>query len=158
MRKLLVASLLVVSCLASAAGPEDVERLLDFSLTTAGLSELVAAGKFDQIDPERLLILNGTVASTLVFDENPETYLALVELVDARWDGPASISVHRVYVLLEGPAFAPRLPARVPAEAGPDLIAPNRQLLVIARFEGVADDLRDPYLPPVPVVLAIAIR
>ena len=155
MRRMLIASLLVVSCFASAAGPEDFDHLFDFSLSTARLSELVTTGRGDWIDPDRLLILSGTVASTLVFDERPDTYLGLVELVDARWNETTSISVYRVYVLLEGPLHAHRLS---PAEPGPDLITANQQLLVVARFEGVADDLRDPDLPPVPVVVAIAVR
>jgi hypothetical protein len=155
MKRAILALLLVVGTVAFAGPAEDFSGLIDFTISTAELVEFVRNGQYDRIDPEKLLILQGSVASTLVMDATVETYQALVELVASRWVGLESIDVFRVYVLLEGPEFSDRVVERLPRDPGPEIILTNSELLVIAEFIGVTDDDDGSV---VPVVTAIAVR
>ncbi len=155
MRRAILALLLVVGAVAFAAPADDFSSVIDFSISTAELVQLVQAGQDDRIDPGKLLILQGSVASTLVLDPTVETYQALVELVASRWVGLEKIQVYRVYVLLEGPEFSNRVVERLPRDPGPEIILANSELLVIGAFIGVADDDDGSVIP---VVTAIAVR
>ncbi|MCK4516720.1 MAG: hypothetical protein KAU31_15775, partial [Spirochaetaceae bacterium] len=68
MRRAILALLLVVGAVAFAAPADNFSSVIDFSISTAELVQLVRAGQDDRIDPEKLLILQGSVASTLVLD------------------------------------------------------------------------------------------
>ena len=155
MRRAILALLLVIGAVAFAAPPEDFSSLIDFSISTADLVEIVQTGQYDRLDPTKYLVLQGSVASTAVYDPNIDTYYALVELVASEWAGLDRINVHRVYVLLEGPDFSDRVVERLPRDPGPEIILTNSELLVIGTFVGEADG-DDGSI--VPVVSAIAIR
>ena len=155
MRRAILALLLVVGTVAIAAPIDDFSSVIDFSISTAELVELIRAGQYDRLDSERLLVLQGSVASTLVLDPTAETYQALVELVASQWVGLDSIEVYRVYVLLEGPEFSNRVVERLPRDPGPEIILTNSELLVIAAFIGVTDGDDGSVIP---VVTAIVIR
>jgi hypothetical protein len=128
--------------------------VIDFSISTADLVGLVRAERYDQI-PELNLILQGSVASTMLLDPAEESYQAIVELVSSEWNGLESISVYRVYVLLAGPEFAGRVVERLPRDPGEEIIQINSELLVIGQFIGVADA---PDGSALPVVQAVALR
>ena len=155
MRRAILVLLLAVGAVAFAAPAEDFSGVVDFAISTAELVELVRTEEFDRIDPDKLLILQGSVASTLVLDPTLETYQALVELVASRWVGLERIEVYRVYVLLEGPDFSNRVVERLPRNPGPEIILTNSELLVVAEFIGVTDGDDGSVIP---VVTAIAIR
>lgn len=143
-----------VSAQSAAPQPGDLSSVIDFSISTADLVELVRAEQYDQI-PLLNLVLQGSVASTTLLDPNEESYQAVVELVQSRWNGLESISVYRVYVLLVGPQFAGRVVERLPRDPGDEIIQTNSELLVIGQFVGVADA---PDGSALPVVQAVAIR
>ncbi|MBU8913077.1 MAG: hypothetical protein KOO61_03575 [Spirochaetales bacterium] len=155
MRRAILALLLVVGAVAFAAPAEDFSSVIDFSISTADLVQLIQTEQYDRIDSEKLLILQGSVASTLVLDPTVETYQALVELVASRWVGLESIEVYRVYVLLEGSDFSNRVVERLPRDPGPEIILTNSELLVVAAFVGVADGADG---SAIPVVTAIDLR
>ena len=147
--------LLIVGAVAFAAPPVDFSSIVDFSVSTADLVQLTRSERYDEIDPDRYLILQGSVASTLVLDPAVETYQALVELVASEWTSLANIDVYKVYVLLEGPEFSNRVVDPLPRAPGPEIIQTNSQLLVVGVFIGVADDADGSVIP---VVAAAAIR
>lgn len=155
MRRAILALFLAVGTVAFAAPPEDFTRVVDFSLSTKELVELVRTEDFARIDPERYLILQGSVASTTVLDPSVETYQALVELVASEWVGLTDIEVYRVYVLLNGPEFSTRVVERMPRSPGPEIILANSELLVVGQYVGAAEG-DDGTL--IPVVAAIALR
>ncbi len=155
MRRAILALLLVVGAVAFAAPADDFSSVIDFSISTAELVELVQAGQDDRIDPKKLLILQGSVASTLVLDPTVETYQALVELVASQWVGLEDIEVYRVYVLLEGPEFSNRVVDRLPRDPGPEIILTNSEIIVVAAFIGVAEGDDG---SAIPVVTAVAVR
>ncbi len=143
-----------VSAQSAVPQPGDLSSVIDFSISTADLVELVRTEQYDRI-PALNLILQGSVASTTLLDPNEETYQAVVELVSSEWNGLESISVYRVYVLLVGPDFADRVVERLPRNPGDEIIQTNTELLVIGQFLGVADA---PDGSVIPVVQAVAVR
>jgi hypothetical protein len=155
MRRAILAVLLVIGTAAFAAPPVAFSSVVDFSISTAELVAMARSEQYDRIDPDKYLILQGSVASALVLDPNVETYQALVELVASEWHGLENIEVYKVYVLLEGPEFSNRVVERLPRDPGPEIILTNSELLVVAEFLGVTDDVDGSV---VPVVTAVSIR
>lgn len=156
MRKLIAIPILfALSSGLSAVNPDEFERIINFADTLSTVSEHVRRQDFERIDVDRYLILEGTVASILVFDPDPDTFQAVIELVASNWVGLERIEVHRVYVLAEGPEYARRLPDPVPSSPAPDVIRANQRLLVVGPFIGTAvlDGEHE-----VAVVQAIAVR
>ncbi|MFP4113114.1 MAG: hypothetical protein ACOC1I_01480 [Spirochaetota bacterium] len=139
----------------SPVTPDQFERVINFADSIQTLSELVQEQRFDEIDLSRYFILKGTVASTQVYSPDPETFQAMIELVSSRWVGLEEIEVHRIFILVDDPSYAPRLPERLPRDPGPQIIRPNQELLVIGPFEGYGE-LEPDVL--VPVVRAVRIR
>ncbi len=137
-----------------ARSPEQLEDTIDFETSLETIAETVRTGQLEQIDPERYFMLTGSVASIIVFDPNPESFQAVVELVAGGWDGLDSISVSRVYVLLQGPEFAERVPERPRPGAEPGTIEVHERILVIGPFVGTAQ-LQDEELG---VIQAVRIR
>ncbi|MFW5683218.1 MAG: hypothetical protein ACOCY8_06970 [Spirochaetota bacterium] len=134
---------------------QDLERVVNFDASIASLAELVRDQAYDQIDANRFFVLEGAVASTQIFDPNPETFQAVIELVESAWIGLEEIEVHHIYVLVEGPAYAARLPERLPRDPGPEIIRTNQELLVIGPFIGTA--MLDA-TTEVAVIQAVAVR
>ncbi len=139
----------------SAATPEEFDSVVDFSTTLKDLSQQVQSDGGASVDPNRYLILEGTVASIMIADPNPDSYVAVVELVRGEWIGLEQINLFRVYVIMEGPTFAERLPLRMPRDPGPEIITTNSKLMVIGQFQGVDEGAGG---EAVPVVRAAFVR
>lgn len=155
MRKVIPILFLVVAALAPAATPEEFNQIINFEDSIETLAELVRSQQYDQIDVERYFILEGAVASTQIFNPDPETFQAVIELVSSRWIGLEEIEVYHVYVLVEGPEYAVRLPQRLPRDPGPEIIQAQQRLVVVGPFIGTA--MLNETLE-VPVVQAVALR
>lgn len=155
MRKLIPILLLAIATVASAATPEEFEQVINFDDSIETLAELVRTQQYDQIDVNRFFILQGSVASTQVYSADPSNYQAVIELVSSRWIGLERIQVYHVYVFVDDPKYAPRLPERMPRDPGPEVIQTNQQLLVVGPFIGTY--MLDETLE-IPVVQAVAIR
>ena len=155
MRKLIPVLLLIVAAAAPGATPEEFDRIVNFTDSIETLSTLVRTQRYDEIDVTRYYILEGAVVSTQVFDPNPETFQAVVELVSSRWVGLEEIEVYHIYVLVEGPEYASRLPQQLPRDPGPEIIQRNQRLVVAGPFIGTAmlDSEHE-----VPVVQAVGLR
>ena len=155
MKRLAVVLMLTVPLLAFGAGPDDFQATIDFDMSLSRLYKLVQDGAYDLIDPDRYMILQGSVASTTVLDSNEETYRSQLEIVGGEWVGLESISIYRVYVLLAGPEFAARVPDRPPRNPGPEVILTNSVVMVVGRFIDVREE-EDGSVSP--VIEAIAVR
>ena len=155
MKRVAVVLMLTVPLLVIGAGPDDFQATIDFDMSLSRLYKLVQDDAYDLIDPDRYMILQGSVASTAVLDPNEETYQSLLEIVDGEWVGLESITIYRVYVLLVGPEFAARVPDRPPRDPGPEVILTNSTVMVVGQFIGVLDE-EDGSVSP--VIEAIAIR
>ena len=155
MRKLIPILLLAGTALASAATPEQFEQIINFDDSIETLARLVSDQEYDRIDVDRYFILEGSVASTQVFNPDPQAFQAVIELVSSRWIGLERIEVYHAYVLVQGPEYAARLPERLPRDPGPEIIQTNQRLVVVGPFIGTAMLDAD---VEVPVVEAVALR
>jgi len=155
MKRAVLAGIVLLVSVSAFAQTVDIHSVIDFSMSTKTLVETVRDQRYDLIDPTRYYILTGSVASTLVLDPNPDTYLALIELVDGEWIGLDRIEVYRMYVILEGAQFSNRVLDRLPRDPGPEVIQANSTLLLIAQYRGEAE-WEDGSI--IPMVTAIEIR
>lgn len=155
MKRVILPGLVLLLAASAFAQTPEIESVIDFSMSTRDLVEIIRDQQYERIDPTKAYILSGSVASTLVLDSNPETYLALIELVDGEWIGLDSIEVYRMYVVLEGSRFSNRVLDRVPRDPGPEVILTNSKLLMIAQFRGEAEWEDGSFIP---MVTALAIR
>jgi hypothetical protein len=121
-----------------ARTPEQLNDTIDFETSIGTIAAAVRSGDVAELELERYLMVEGSVAAVIVFDPAPETFQAVVELVSAEWEGLDSIAVDRVYVFLQGPGFADRISQRPSAVAGSEVIQINQDLLVIGPFVGTA--------------------
>lgn len=146
LRILLVAAVfaaLVTTALFAQRAPEPVtpdefRRVINFDDSIATLARLVRDQAFDRIDVTRYYVLEGSVASTQIFDPNPDTFQAVVELVASEWIGLEEIEVYHIFVLVEGPDFAARFPERLPRDPGPEVVQTNQRIMVVGPFIGTA--------------------
>ncbi|MFW5738303.1 MAG: hypothetical protein ACOCVO_00115 [bacterium] len=136
----LVAALLTLVAIPgiSQITPQEFESVINFEDSIESLATLVNTGAYDQIDADRYHVLDGVVASTQIFDPDPESFQAVIELVSSRWIGLERIEAYHIYVLVEGPEYAVRIPERMPRDPGPEVIQTNQELLVIGPFIGTA--------------------
>ena len=155
MRKVIAILLLAVSVPVLADTIGDLEAVIDLEMTTARLANLTSAEAYDQIPIDRFFILQGSVASTVIYDPNPDTFQAVIELVDGKWVELQSIDIYRVYLLVEGPEYADRIFDRLPRDPGPEVIQTNQDLLVVGYLYGYSDAEDGSVLP---VVQAVMVR
>ena len=154
---ILVFTLLMISPVG-AITPEEFRSVVNVEVSLQELAILVRDQRFDEIDIDRFYILQGSVASTQVYNPDPEAFEAVIELVDSQWIELDRIERFRVYVLVTDPSFAARLPERLPRDPGPEIIRTNQELLVIGSFFNVVPDLTNPGDELYPIVEAIVIR
>jgi hypothetical protein len=133
---------------------EDFNRVVDFDISIRELA-LAAAEENMEALPDKLVIIDGTVASRLLIDGNPETYVGQLELVGGEWIGVEDVVTYRCYLLLEGPRFANAIPARRSRTKNPAEIEMNTRIMVVGEFLGLFDL---PNGTTVPVLNAVYIR
>lgn len=121
-----------------------------FSVTLDDLDDIVRGER--PFDPEKFVIVEGTVESVMELDGNEESYLVFVELVKGRWIGLEEIGVTKCYVRFAGPEFSGLLSSRPIGDGS--TVSLNSRVLVVGNL-GVleAEDGS-----PIPVVIAIYAR
>lgn len=161
-------SYLVVACLllvAVATIPAQEESPLlqpDIFLESVDLGTSLASLNAAIDDPAKLqelagrvLILDGVVASILLYSDDPADYYAEVELVGGSWDGVRSVRMYRSYLVFTDERFSGRLAERPPREPDPELIVRNDHVIVAARLIDLTEDDTGSI---VPLLLAYEIR
>lgn len=156
----IVASLLfLIVSPVGAVTPEEFASVVNFDGSIEQLSSLVRSGREAEIDLERFYILEGAVASTIVFSADPATFQAVIELVESRWVDLRTVEMYRIYVVVTDPSFAARLPERLPRDPGPEVIRANQELLVVGSYVGTSPPLESgDSAEQIPVIQAVAIR
>ena len=157
-KKWLVASIIILFTV-SATGAfgqllEQFDRTVDFSVTMRELTDAVDSGNLASL-VDRVLIIDGTVASRDVYDSSPDTYLGLLELIGGEWMGVEDVVMYRCYVFLQGPQFVNAIPARRSRTKHPDEIDLNTRVLIAAELVDIQE------IAPgevVPILLAYYVR
>lgn len=117
---------------------EDFNDVVDFDINIGSLARAAAAEDREAL-PDRLVIIDGAVASRLVIDGNPDTYMGQIELVGGEWLGVEEVVTYRCFLLLEGPKFANAIPARRTRTKNPEEIEVNSRIMVVAEYMGLFD-------------------
>ncbi len=120
-----------------AANQDAFDANVDFSMNIREIDTLVSQNQEKKIDPNKYLILNGTVESIDIIQGDEANFVALVELVSGEWVGLEKVTLYQVFVVLSGPEFYRRIPAQPPQNPGPDIIKKDDQLLVVGKFADV---------------------
>ena len=156
MPKKLLAAVLLASIPLYIFGQsvEDFNRVVDFDISIRELA-LAAAVEDREALPDRLVIIDGTVASRLVINSNAEEYIGQLELVGGEWIGVEDVVTYRCYLLLQGPRFANAIPARRSRTKHPEEIEANTRVLIVGEYLGLFD-LPDGTI--VPVLNAVYLR
>lgn len=138
-KKLLTAVLFVsIPLFIFGQSIEDFNRVVDFGTTIRELSIAAAAGDTEAL-PDRLVIIDGSVASRLVIDGHAASYVGQIELVGGEWIGVEDVVTYRCYLLLKGPQFSHAIPARRSRTKHPDEIDLNSRILVVGKLLGIFD-------------------
>lgn len=117
---------------------EEFNDVVDFDITIRELATAAAAEDREAL-PDRLVIIDGSVASRLVIDGNRDTYMGQIELVGGEWIGVEDVVTYRCFLLLEGPRFANAIPARRTRTPHPDEIPLNTRIMVVGEYLGLFD-------------------
>jgi hypothetical protein len=131
---LLSLCLLLPAAAVPAISKNDLDRIIDFSVTVKTLERLDPATARDFRLDERFLLLDGTVNTVEVLDPEESRYQVIVELVSGEWIGLEEVRSYRCLVLFSGPEYARVFPRRAPRDAGPRVITPNDRVLMVARL------------------------
>jgi hypothetical protein len=135
--------------------PEQFLQAVDLESSIASINDAIADPEALEELAGRVLVLDGVVASILLYSDDPADYYAEVELVSGRWDGVREVVMNRAYVVLADGRFAGRLAERAPREPDPDLVLRNDHILIAARLIDLTEDDMGEI---VPLLLAYEIR
>lgn len=136
-----------------SADRQDFDAIVDMDMSLASLARTISADPSFRSDD--ILLLDGAVNSFFVFDRNPETFYAELELVAGTWDSLSELNVHRALFIIEAPEFAPRFPERLPRNPGPEIIQNNQNVLIVCSLLDVVADQNG---EPLAVLIAHYIR
>jgi hypothetical protein len=119
---------------------EDFQAVVNFSLTLERL-DAAAQRRIPLWQDDRLVILDGTVASVVVVDSNQESFLAELELVRGKWRGLDEVVMYRSIVQLRGQEFASLFSrSRRSRRPNPNALSPNTAVVVVGTVTGLRED------------------
>jgi hypothetical protein len=124
----------------NAIEKESFDKTVDFSLNLKQISTLVLDPNFNLDKYERFVIFDGSVSSITIIDPAPESFVAEIEIVGGEWKGLEQVVLYRVFVYVQGPEFAKRLPERRPRDPDPNHINLNEHALVAGQIADVYTD------------------
>ncbi len=119
--------------------PEEFASLVDFGTSLEELNAAIETGRLDEYQ-DRIIVVDGTVASAMVYSPDPNDFYAEVELVGGRWIGLDAVDINRAYIVMMGPEFAERVPERPPREPVPGQIVRNSEIIVAGTIYDVTPD------------------
>lgn len=147
-------TLLLATTAVSGVEREDFDEVVAFEQSLKTLSMSVRRGE-NPVPDDRLLLLDGVVATVEVINAEEATFEAQLELVSGEWRGLEEVVMYSVYVTVRGPEFASRIPVRRRGPLPPDAVTANTAVVVVGRYTGATVDEEG---IPVPVIEAFHIR
>lgn len=138
---LLFLSILLVSLVPLFPGPGDsFDKAVDFSLDLKRISALVKDPAFKVSRVSRSVIFDGSVAAITILEPDPGSFTAELEVIGGEWSSLDTVSLHRVYVYVQGPDFARRFPGKGPSPGRENLIGLNNHVLVVGEIVDIYAD------------------
>ncbi len=116
---------------------QTVERALDIRTSLMDVAQSLENPAFRAGRDGRLMLLDGTVASISIQNQDADSFEAVVELAVGTWQESEQIRLYNAFFLFSGSQMA----AHFSRDASPDVaIQTGDQLLVIARPLGTTSD------------------
>lgn len=127
-----------------AATPEELEEVVNLDVSLAVLDQAVQRGRAAILEDERFFVVEAIV-STIAFvnadPENPEDFVAEIEIVSGEWRSVRQVVAYRAIARVTGPEFAARIPTRPSRNPPPGVIEANSQVLVVGTIREVRGDV-----------------
>lgn len=128
--------ILVFAALPGAAQTiEELEQVLDYTVTIKSLSEGVEQGIYE-LDA-KFVVLDGTYSE--FFDADPETGTVIVEVATGEWQGLETVESYHCLIRFIGPEYVELFPARVTRDTREDAIIKGARMLIVAYPLGVVE-------------------
>lgn len=127
-------ALLLVASFAQAISRADFDGVVDFSVTLKTLA--AAADGQATLPPNKMFILDGTVADVIFIDKEQASFGVRVELLSGEWIGLDDVESYTCYVTFSGSQFFRVFPSRTPEGSATDVVLLNSRVLVVARAVG----------------------
>ncbi len=143
----LLAALLLALFLSFAGGtvwaatPEDLEDVVNLDVSLAVLDQAVQRGRAAILEDDRYFILEAIVSTIVIVNEDPENFVAEIEIVSGEWRSVRQVVAYRAIARVTGPEFAARIPSRPSRNPPPGLIEANSQVLVVGTIREVRGDV-----------------
>lgn len=128
-------ALLLSSVPLRALSLEDLNAVLDFTVTIKSLNKALEAGNYDA--PRKFFALTGSYIDLLQADKESGT--VIIELATGEWEGLEEVRSYRCLIRFQGPDYPTLFPARTPRRPDPALVLKHSRLLVIAFPVGVVE-------------------
>jgi hypothetical protein len=117
------------------------DEVVDFDMSIEQLAVQAHRSPDALMANDAVFVVDGVVSTVNVLDPNPESFRAEVDLVAGEWRGLRNVVMYKARVLIEGEAFAPRIPGRRRGQEPPaGFIERNGRVLVVGSVTSVADD------------------
>lgn len=109
MKKLICAAMLLGVSVAMLAANDysQLQQYLDPDTTLEDIVRRLENPEYDPAAENRLLLLDGTIASITIQEDSAEYFEAVVELAAGSWSDEETIELYRSYVVFPGIEFAP---------------------------------------------------
>lgn len=136
---LIILVFLTVSLAAQERNESGFSEIVDFSVTMEDIKGYYSQGQErDRALTDKIVILDGAVSSIRILDENPETFLAELIIVNGEWHGTEEVEMYSCVLRLSGEEYAGRIPdrRRRSGEQPDDLIETNARIIVVGRIIG----------------------
>lgn len=134
--------------------PEEFDQFINFNTTLEDLNLAIAENRLEEY-LDRVIIFEGTVASAIVYNDDPADYYAELELITGQWEGLTAVEINRAYVILAGAYFAGRVQERAPRVVEPQHIIKNMKITIAGIVHSIAADEMG---NPIPLLLAYDVR
>ena len=117
------------------------DELVDFRMSLQELAVQAHRAPDVLLENEAVFILDGVVSAVNVVDPAEQSFRATIDLVTAEWRDLRSVVMYKGRVVIEGEAFAARIPSRRRRqEPREGFIERNDRVMVVGTVTSVTDD------------------
>ena len=120
-----------------SADIDDFAGIVDFAVSLKQLSENLQMDASSKIDPEKFVILHGSVSSISFLNTKKPTYEVQLELVSGEWIGLEEVKSYRCRIVFRGPEYYALIPRRVPRNSTEKVVVENTRVIVVGKLREI---------------------
>jgi len=141
MKRITISAVFIITALlASAQTAVKAESPVNFDLTLKKIYKMIESGESNNINPNRFIVISGTVSAREVLNPDKENFSGILELSSGEWLGVEDVAIYKCYVQLEGSEFPSMIPVRRSRKPKPEVIQLNEKILVLGKYLGYSED------------------